>query len=55
MVMNVMERHGVSQEDWEQSQEPDYWLDPLKPPTWVVHRPPGKHLAMLEGAPVHEW
>ncbi len=55
MVANVMECHGVSQEDWEQSQEPDYWEDPLNPPTWVVCYPPGQHLATLEGAPVDEW
>ncbi len=55
MVTNVMEHHGVSQEDWEQSQGPDYRVDLLKPPTWVVHRPPGQHLATLEGAPVDKW
>ncbi len=55
MVKNVMERHGVSQEDWEQSQGPNYRVDPLNPPTWVVRYPPGQHLATLEGAPVDEW
>ncbi len=55
MVTNVMEHHGVSQEDWEQSQTPDYRVDPLNPPAWVVRHPPGQHLAMLEGAPVDEW
>ncbi len=50
-----MEHHGVSQEDWEQSQTPDYRVDPLNPPAWVVRHPPGQHLAMLEGAPVDEW
>ncbi len=55
MVANVMKHHGARQEDWEQSQGPDYRVDPLKPPTWVVHRPPGQHLATLEGALVDEW
>ena len=45
MVAKVMESHGVNQEDWEQSQGPDYQVDPLKLPTWVVHPPPGQHLA----------
>ncbi len=52
MVTNIMERHGIRQEDWEQSQKPDYWVDPLNPPTWVVCHPPGQHLDTLEGAPV---
>ncbi len=55
MVTNVMEHHGISQEDWEQSQKPDYRVDPLNPPTWVVRRPPGQHLATLEGAPIAKW
>ncbi len=55
MVANVLERHGISQEDWEQSQKLDYWVDPLNPSTWEVRRPPGQHLATLEGAPVAEW
>ncbi len=54
MVENVMERHGMDQEDWEQSQGLNYRVDPLRPPTWVVHPPPGQHLATLEGVPVDE-
>ncbi len=30
-------------------------MDPLKLPTWVVHPPPGQHLATLEGVLVDEW
>ncbi len=55
IVTNVMERHGINQDNWEQSQGPDYRVDPLRPPTWVVHPAPGQHLAMLEGVPVDEW
>ena len=55
MVANVLERHGVDQEDWEQSQGSDYQVDPLRPPTWVVHPPPGQHLATLEGVSLDEW
>ncbi len=55
MVANVMEHHGIEQEDWDQSQGPDYRVDPLKLPTWVVHPPPGQHLATLEGVLVDEW
>ncbi len=55
MVANVMECHGIEQEDWEQSQGLDYWVDHLKPPTWVLHPPPGQHLATLEGVSVDEW
>ncbi len=54
MVTNVMEHHGISQEDWEQSQVPDYRVDPLNPSTWVVHLPPGQHHAMVEDVPEHE-
>ncbi len=55
MVANVMERQGVEQENWEQSQWTDYSVEPLRPPTWVVYPPPGQHLATLEGVPVDEW
>ncbi len=55
MVTNVMEHHGVSQEDWEQSEKMDYRVDPLNPPTLVVRHPPGQHLATLEGAQAAEW
>ncbi len=55
MVANVMDHHGVNQEDWEQSQGPDYRMDPLRPPTWVIHPAPGQHLATLEGVSVDEW
>ncbi len=30
-------------------------MEPLRPPTWVVHPPPGQHLATLTGAPFGEW
>ncbi len=55
MVANVLERQGVEQEDWEQSQRTDYRVEPLRPATWVVYPPPGQHLATLEGVPVDEW
>ncbi len=55
MVAGVLECQGVSREDWEQSQKTDYRVEPLRPPMWVFHRPPGQHLATLEGAPVDEW
>ncbi len=55
MVTKVMEHHGISQEDWEQSQQMDYRVDPLNPPTWVIRRPTGQHLATLESASVDEW
>ena len=55
MVANVLECHGVELEDWEQSQGPDYWVDPLRPPTWVVHPPPGQLLSTLEGVSLNEW
>ncbi len=55
MVANVMECHGIDREDREQSQGPDYRVDPLKPSTWVVYPPPGQHLATLEGVLVDEW
>ncbi len=55
IVAYVMEHHGVSQEDWEQSQKPDYRVDPLNPPAWVVRHPPGQHLATLKGALLAEW
>ena len=54
MVANVLECQG-EQEDWEQSQGPDYRVEPLRPPTWVVYPPPGQHLATLEGVSVDEW
>ncbi len=54
MVANVLERQGIEQEDWEQSQGLDYRVEPLKPPTWVVYPPPGQHLATLEGASVDD-
>ncbi len=54
MVANVLERQGAEQEDWEQSQGSNYRVEPLRPPTWVVHPPPGQHLAMLEGVSVDE-
>ncbi len=55
MVANVPERQGIEQEDWEQSQGMDYRVEPLRPPTWVILPPPGRHLATLEGIPVDEW
>ncbi len=55
MVVNVLECQGVEHEDWEQSQRPDYRVEPLRPPTWVVNPPPGQHLATLEGVAVDEW
>ncbi len=55
MVTNVLEHQGVEQQDWEQSQWTDYRVEPLRPPTWVVHPPPGQHLATLKGVPVDEW
>ena len=55
MVANVLERQGVEQEDWEQSQGTNYRVEPLRPPTWVIRPPPGQHLATLEGVPVDEW
>ena len=33
----------------------NYRVDPLRPPTWVVHPPPGRHLATLEGVSEDEW
>ncbi len=54
MVANVLERQGVEQEDWEQSQGTDYRVEPLRPPTWVVYPPPGQYLATLEGVSVDE-
>ncbi len=55
MVANVLECQGVEQEDRELSHGPDYRVDPLGPPTSVVHPPPGQHLATLEGVSVDEW
>ncbi len=54
MVTNVLERQGVAQADWEQSQGTDYRIEPLNPPTWVIRPPPGQHLATLEGIPEYE-
>ncbi len=54
MVANVLERQLIEQEDWKQSQMPNYRVEPLTPPTWVVHPPPGQHLATLEGVSVNE-
>ncbi len=54
IVTGVLERQGVSWEDWEQPQRTNYRVEPLHPPTWVVHRPPGRHLATLEGAPMQD-
>ncbi len=55
MAANVLERQGVEQEDWEQSQGTNYRVEPLRPSTWVIRPPPGQHPAMLEGVPVDEW
>ncbi len=55
MVTDVLECQGIEREDWEQSQGPDYRVEPLKPPTWVVYNPPGQHLATLQGVSVDEW
>ena len=55
MVANVLERQGIEQEDWEQSQGTNYRVEPLRPPTWVICPPPGRHLATLEGILVDEW
>ncbi len=54
MVVNVLEHQGIEREDWEQSQGPDYQVEPLMPPAWVVYPPPGQHLATLEGVSVDE-
>ena len=55
MVAGILERQGVEPEDWERSQRPDYRVDPLRPPTWVVRSPPGQHLASWEGVSASEW
>ncbi len=55
MVANALKRQGVEPEDWERSQRTNYRVDPLRPPTWVVHPPPGRHLATLEGVSEDEW
>ncbi len=55
MAAGVLERQGVEPEDWERSQRMNYWVDPLRPPTWVLRHPPGQHLATLEGVPEGEW
>ncbi len=55
MVANVLERQGVEREDWEQPQGTDYRVDSLRPPTWVIRPPPGRHLATLEGVLEDEW
>ncbi len=55
IVANVLERQGVELEDWERSQGTNYRVDPLRPPTWVVCPPPGRHLATLEGVQEDEW
>ncbi len=55
IVANVLERQGVEPENWERSQGTNYRVDPLRPPTWVVHPPPGRHLATLEGVSEDEW
>ncbi len=55
IVANVLERQGIEPENWERSQGMDYRVDPLRPPTWVVHPPPGRHLATLEGVSEDEW
>ncbi len=55
MVVDVLEHQGVEREDWEQSQGPDYQVEPLKPPTWVIYPSPGQHLATLQGVSMDEW
>ncbi len=55
IVACVLERRGVSQEDWEQSLRTDYRVDTLHPPEWSVHPPPGMYLSTMEGAPLGEW
>ena len=55
IVAGILERQGMSREDWEQPQRMNYRVEPLSPPTWVVHSPPGQHLAALTGAPVGKW
>ncbi len=55
IVANVLKRQGVEPEDWERSQRTDYRVDPMRPPTWVVRSPPGRHLATLEGVSEDEW
>ncbi len=55
MFANVLEHQGIEREDWERPQRTDYRVDPLRPPTWVIHPPPGQHLATLEGVPEDEW
>ncbi len=55
MVADVLERQGMERKDWEQSHGPDYRVEPLKPPTWVVYPSPGQHLATLQGVSVDEW
>ncbi len=46
IVVGVLERQGISQENWERLQRMNYPVELLRPPTWVVHQPPGQHLAM---------
>ncbi len=54
IVAGVLESQGVGREDWQQSLRTDYRVEPLPPPTWVVHPPAGKQLASTEGGPVDE-
>ncbi len=55
IVAGVLEHQDVNQEYWEQPQKTNYMVEPLRPPMWVVHPPPGQHHARLTGAPVDEW
>ncbi len=55
MVAGVLEGQGVSREDWEQSLEPDYRVDPLMPPEWSVSKPPGQHHSVVEDALADRW
>ncbi len=55
MVVGILGRQGVSQEDWEQSLRTGYRVYPLLPREWSVCPPPGTHLSTMEGVPVREW
>ncbi len=42
----------MGQEDWGQSQGPNFWVDPLMPPDWCVRAPPGQDLSRVAVDPV---
>ncbi len=41
IVAGVLDSRGMGQEDWEQSLRTNSRVEPLPPPTRVVHLPPG--------------